>query len=597
MGALPLRAAERRRGYGAVLVALALFGLVWRHWCLRDVISLSKEPAIDWKPCWQDPEFLCGVLDVPTDHDDPSAGTIPIYLTKLPATKPERLGIVFTHPGGPGGSGVDASFVSARSIRNATGGHHDIISFDQRGQGRARPNVNCFGSARAYYDFHSNTVFQTTFSVPRDPFSDAGRAVLVEQQRQALALEETQGAVCARTVGKEALGYMSTTATVYDIEEISRVLEGEDALINFYSGSYGTVLGQYLVNMLPHKTGRVYISGNVPADMWANVHYETQELLRLLLADAEKTYTFFLNECFEAGPKHCALSRQTDTNAQSIKDRIDAFIDRLQEQPLAVANSTRPGYITSGAVRLTLFLAIQMPDYLPRFFTYIARAMDGDGAELLRFVKRAYPPSDPETGPDEDGYVYIAQENLSRLAISCGDALPRTEEEQPPTAEEIVDATLGTVRDVSPRFGATAHMIEQHGGCHYWPGTGVGPARYRGPWNNTLATRILVASNLYDPITPISAGTLVQHTMGPANAHHLIQDAAGHSTNAPNTQCAAQVIRRYFVEGVLPEGSETRCAREQGNYFVHVVRERGVGAQLLGQEILRNDRLLLPLAS
>ncbi|KAF7304309.1 Abhydrolase-4 domain-containing protein [Mycena chlorophos] len=214
----------------------------------------------------------------------------------------------------------------------------------------------------------------------------------------------------------------------------------------------------------------------------------SEQSLVALPMPSTKTYTFFLNECFEAGPDHCALSRQTDINAQNIQDRIDALIDRLQEQPLAVANSTRPGYITSGDVRLTLFLAIQMPDYLPRFFTYIARAMDGDGAELLRFVKRASPPPDSQTGPDEDGYVYIAQENLSRLAISCGDALPRTQEDEVPTAEEIVDAVLGTVRDVSPRFGATAHMIEQHGGCHYWPGTGVGPARYRGPWNNTLAT-------------------------------------------------------------------------------------------------------------
>jgi hypothetical protein len=81
--------------------------------------------------------------------------------------------------------------------------------------------------------FKTNTVFETTFSVPKDPFSEAGRAILVEQQKEALALEETQGALCAQTMGAEALGHMSTTTTIYDMEEISRIMEGDDALINF----------------------------------------------------------------------------------------------------------------------------------------------------------------------------------------------------------------------------------------------------------------------------------------------------------------------------------------------------------------------------
>lgn len=61
----------------------------------------------------------------------------------------------------------------------------------------------------------------------------------MEQQKQALALEEAQAIVCRKTMGAEALGYMSTTTTIYDMEEISRVLEGEDALINFVKSFCG----------------------------------------------------------------------------------------------------------------------------------------------------------------------------------------------------------------------------------------------------------------------------------------------------------------------------------------------------------------------
>jgi pimeloyl-ACP methyl ester carboxylesterase len=119
------------------------------------------------------------------------------------------------------------------TVLKQTGNKYDIISFDQRGLGHSTPKVNCFGSARSYEAFKANTVFETTFSVPEDPFSPAGRAVMIEQQKEVLALEEVQATVCANTMGGKVLGYMSTTTTIYDMEEISRVLEGADALINF----------------------------------------------------------------------------------------------------------------------------------------------------------------------------------------------------------------------------------------------------------------------------------------------------------------------------------------------------------------------------
>lgn len=70
-------------------------------------------------------------------------------------------------------------------------------------------------------------------SVPKDPFSPEGRAVLIEQQKQAHALEEGQATLCEDVMDKEDLKHMGTTTTIWDMEEISKVLEGEDAPINF----------------------------------------------------------------------------------------------------------------------------------------------------------------------------------------------------------------------------------------------------------------------------------------------------------------------------------------------------------------------------
>ncbi|KAF7303665.1 AB hydrolase-1 domain-containing protein [Mycena indigotica] len=503
-----------RRGLSVLLLAFLLW-CGWHRNCLFPTPRRAFEKArIDWQPCREDPEFLCAFLEVPTDYTDSTAGKSVLALTNFPTkvSKDERRGIIITNYGGPGVPGRDASFGQARRIQNVTGNRHDIISFDQRGLGHSLPAVNCFGSALAYEQFQTNTVFETTFSVPNDPFSDAGRAVLIEQQKQALALEETQGAICGQTVGAKALGYMSTTTTILDMEEISRIIEGEDALINFYGGSYGSIVGQYLANMLPHKAGRIYISGTVPADMWSNIHYETQQTLRLLLTDSEKVLQFFLNECFEAGLDYCQLARKEDTSWRTIQTRIDAFIQRLQEQPMKVTNYSRPGYLTSGGVRMTLFLTLQMPAMWQLLSSSLARAMyDADGSQLLRFINHRYPSPNPPSDPD--GYVDIGQGNLGRLAISCGDALPRTPKENLPTAEDIINDILATLRDTSPRFGATVHLMEQHGGCQFWPGTGVGPTRFRGPFNQTLATPMLVVSNIYDAITPVAAGRIIRSQM------------------------------------------------------------------------------------
>ncbi|KAJ7621033.1 TAP-like protein-domain-containing protein [Roridomyces roridus] len=571
--------ARKARGYKKVKVlSLVLLALCWAYW--RCPSSPSQSP-IAWSPCREDASFLCGYLEVPTDYKDPSAGTSKLALTKYPATCPEseNLGIIITNYGGPGVPGRDASFGEAPNIRKLVGNRHDIISFDQRGLGHSLPKVNCFGTAANYQRFKANTVFETTFSVPEDPFSPEGRAVLVEQQKEALALEDAQGALCGSTMGAEALGYMSTTTTIYDMEEISRVLVGEDALINFYGGSYGTVVGAYLGNMLPHKAGKIYIDGVAPGDIWSNEHYESQALLRLLLTDSEKTYQLFLTECFNAGSTLCPLRIQEDKSAQDIELRIDNFVSKLQAQPMRVANVTSPGYLTSGGVLSTMFLVLQMPGTWARLTDMLASAINhGDGTELRKFVTRA--PGDPAP-PDPEGYVETGQGELLRLAISCGDAPPYRADEKWPTAEDIVDDILISLKTY-PRFGATVHLMEQHGGCQFWPGTGVGPKRFTGPFNKTLATPTLIMANTHDPITPYAAAKYMHNTMG--NSSRLVlQGTIGHSYLAPMTDCGAEIIRQYFAEGVIPEKPETFCPREVDNFFVDQEKQEAVHFKLLNQ--------------
>ncbi|KAJ7578000.1 hypothetical protein C8J56DRAFT_970127 [Mycena floridula] len=571
-----LTAARRRQGrywtpvHVLLVLLAALVGIYKLFPSLVQATCSHGRSSVQWKPCLEDPSFLCSFIKVPTDYFNASAGITTLAVAKYPTTAPssERLGSIMTNFGGPGVPGRTALFDAGPRLQKMLGNKHDIIGYDQRGLGRSLPKVDCFGSAAAYQHFQANTVLETTWSIPKDPSSKEGKALMVEQQKAALALEEAQSAICRDTLGVEALRYMSTSTTIRDMEELSRILEGKDAKINFWGGSYGSIVGSYLANMLPEKAGKILIDGIVPADMWANDPYETQDTLRLLLDDSEKTYQWFLDDCFKAGPTRCALAEEDDKSAQDIGSRISTFLTDLQTNPMIVTNTTnsqRPGMLTDGAVRNLLFTTLQMTPMWPVWSSWIASAMKGDGSQIRRFIARPFAP-DPYP---VDGYNYTetGQGALGRVAISCSDAIPYdSDPETWPSADTIVDSISDIMKDVSPMFGGTVHLMEQHGGCQFWPATGAGPERFAGPWNHTLETPVLIVSNTHDPVTPLKAGRIVKNDFG-SSARLLVQEVAGHSYLAPITDCAMKVISDYFTNEIIPVNDETWCKREHFDYF------------------------------
>ncbi|EJT96858.1 hypothetical protein DACRYDRAFT_112199 [Dacryopinax primogenitus] len=529
--------------------ACLLILLLWWHIPFRSIVitvaSSSDELAredwrvlpvgtIRWWTCPPPtnptgPEGECGFLIVPTDYTDSTAGTTKVALGRKRATAAPRLGTVIFGAGGPGGPGGLVVRLGGEGMQaSVTGEQWDIVGIDPRGIGDTEPTTQCLlpGQNNA---LTANTVLLRNFDYSSSVPEAQLRQSLLRQQEEMDALVETQYRMCGVSMGGK-VRYMGTTIVVRDIERVVSALEGEGTLINYFGGSYGSIIGQYLVNMFPERVGKVMVEGIVDVVAWAN--QPMYKSYRQWLSSTEDAYTWFTTECAKAGPQTCELARREDEGeSEPIRERLEAFFDRLYERPLTVADRRFWGIVTSGMARTLLFRMLQMPTVWPTTAVVLSQAILGDGQALLMLDT-----------------LFAGYKDLERQAVSCNDA-PKPPLYDPPTNEQLVDEILSVSKQVS-KFAFSVLTAEPDAQCHYWPVNP--PERFTGPWNHTLKNPILVQSNTADPITPISSARLLKDLLG-GSAILVLQNGPGHGTTSFPTLCTINITRAYFTDGILPE--------------------------------------------
>ncbi|KAI0827447.1 TAP-like protein-domain-containing protein [Trametes gibbosa] len=525
----------RTRWFGRMMafVGLCLVGatLLNRQHCAHVTTGGEHNLGdVKWWPC-EGPNTVpgteCGYAIVPLDYLNETAGVAQIALARYKATTSNRKGTVLFNPGGPGGRGKR---LASPDFQRLVGEDYDIVGFDPRGIGETKPRTQCFSTPAAHAAFMTNTVLDRGYDVGpnlTDPFT---RDHLIQQQRDADALLEAQFKICAKNMGDQ-LKYMGTTNVARDIAYITSLLEGEDALINFYGFSYGTILGQYLVNMFPDRVGRVVIDGVADAMSWVASPSYTWE--KHWLTSTEDAYEIFLSECAKAGPSACALAITDRDTSADILERVETFIDNLYDKPLPAPDAIIPGMLTNGRARMVLLGALQRPPMWPGIAQAFSQAMDGNATALVNAHSHAHSLVD-----------------LERSAVSCNDNLPF----EAPTPEELIDVQLDVLKHVS-RFSLAVISTEPDAGCQYWP---VEPnERFVGPWNHTLRNPLLIVSNTADPVTPLSNGRMVHEELK-NSSRLLIQTSPGHCSLALPSLCTVGHLRAYFANGTLP-ADETHC--------------------------------------
>ncbi|KAF7331462.1 hypothetical protein MKEN_00024900 [Mycena kentingensis (nom. inval.)] len=529
------------------------------------------------------PGTVCGSIIVPKDYFNASAGTASIAIAVRRATKTPKKGTVFLNPGGPGGSGVA---LATEGFANLIGHDWDILGFDPRGVNGSFPQVACFESMSAANLFTANTILENSFTIPSSNLSDsevraAVRTELTAQAREYIAVTKAQAKICAERMGEE-VRYMGTATVVRDMDFIVRILDGEDAKINFWGGSYGSIMGEYLVNMLPDRVGHVVIDGIMDPVNWSSE--PSYKYTVNWLSSIEKTYKFYLQQCSQAGPSRCPLAKYTNEPYESIMARIETFLDQLALEALPVLGDAvaRQGVLTSGGVRATLLIYLQVPAWWSISAKALASAMAGDATVLYNLLlSRTSARRSNAPNPHYD---------LARLAVSCMDSLPPAVNLEP-TPDDLAEELLHMLESVSPHFGANVFISEPDGGCQFWP---RGPERFTGPWNASLEVPMLIVSNTMDPITPIENGLLV-NSMMPESSRLIIQDGPGHVSLSMPTLCTQKLIRGYFAGDIPANG--TTCETEY-SYFpskspMALDTEQGSAAAQIPLQVLSAEDVVL----
>ena len=108
--------------------------------------------------------------------------------------------------------------------------------------------INCFNSSDEYDKFWNGSLVNPRIDI-KTGFSDSTDLQYFNSQVNAMdARWQAFGEVCLKAETGQYLPYVGTAATVRDLVAIAEYFDGKGCDINYYGLSYGTTIGNYLIN-------------------------------------------------------------------------------------------------------------------------------------------------------------------------------------------------------------------------------------------------------------------------------------------------------------------------------------------------------------
>ncbi len=198
----------------------------------------------------------CGALRVPTDHRAITSKSVGVGYMKIPQTYDPAKPLLVIEQGGPGGSSImlAAAYVM---INDDLVEEFNILAVEQRGTLWTYPNATC------------ETVVDIEIKVLEKNLDAAAGQ---------LAIDEANKKCLKRTSQIMDISKISTYQIAKDIVYAAGEL-GFD-VFNFYGVSYGTVVGQYLIEYSDQHVANIVLdSPAVVGKLWMNDAMENMDSL------------------------------------------------------------------------------------------------------------------------------------------------------------------------------------------------------------------------------------------------------------------------------------------------------------------------------
>jgi pimeloyl-ACP methyl ester carboxylesterase len=461
---------------------------------------------IAWAEC--DPPgsgVQCATIRVPLDWDRPNGRTIRLALARHLASKPdERIGTLFTDPGGPGDTGVGLVKGDPEGLDEIGDGRFDVVGWDPRGT-HASTRVRCFKSGRAEQRFWAGASFPTTGA-------QAKRA-------------QRRGAAVAKRCGKVSgwlLPHISTADTARDMDHL-RVLMGEEKL-DYLGLSYGTHIGMTYANLFPDRIRAMLLNGLGDAVPYSK---SAEARIRMWAASADEVFGEFLSLCEAAGPERCALAG----GERSPAELWDRLVARTKRKPIPApgANGTllSRSALSHGDLLISQFQPLRAPRTWPDHAADLAAALRGNASALEDGASGFVSPAGLGSG-------------TTSAAIQCADGPAR---KRPGAWRKVFKRQ----QRISPLAGAV-HFAWEWAPCASWPVRGEDA--YRGPWNASTPNPILLINQTHDPNSFYGNAVRAEKLLG--NAVLLTHEGYGHLNFQDPSTCVVEAMADYLTELIVP---------------------------------------------
>ncbi|RDX45242.1 alpha/beta-hydrolase [Lentinus brumalis] len=548
------------------LVALTLAASLVRS--TRAGSNNLQTSQIKWGACdpsvVNDTSLSCGFLEVPLDYQDPSVGTARLALIKANATG-ERQGTVLFNPGGPGGSGLAFLNDNKDLFLRLTGGVYDVLGWDPRGVGNVTVpgDTFCFDNREEYEALFNGTVELTGIEEIGNFANDSDVQALLDQASALQQKYEEVGQRCLNSPNGKYLRYLGTAATVRDMASIADALDGPETPINYLGISYGTLIGSWFVNMFPERVGRVVLDGIIDPVFFGT--HEISTHFEHLLVSTDTIYKALITGCALAGPAGCAAASEGDGPLD-----IDAKFQALLKAAYDAAKANPAATLTSGQIRLQLYFELFSPTnwahYMNTVYPALVAQVTGEAPNNTSLVVQ----SRGSSGQRLSQRATNTSPLYTSASIYCADS----PDSQGTTMADVLEAVVAGTRNVAHMLGAIlpAPLYQ----CSFWPVRSV--ERYQGPFNNTLANKILIASNTLDPVTSLFGAEVLAGLLR-EDAVLVRMNAFGHTTLAVPSKCMEGIIAAYMANGTLPANG-TVCEVDADFEVFHGVDTATILAEL-----------------